>query len=610
MDNTPTATDRPLLIFDGNCGFCRYCVEYARDATGEQVNYQPYQIVGKHFPEIGEQRFREAIYLVEEDGRVSHGAGAAFRTLELGNHLVRWARLYRRLPLFALLSEWLYRCVAGHREGAARLAQWLFGARLQPARQDRVSWFFLRLLALVYLSAFASLTWQVSGLIGEQGILPAQAWFAAIDASLGSEKYLLVPSLFWVDASTGSIIGLGIAGCLLSVVLLVDRGTRTLLPLLYLLYLSLYHAGQQFTGYQWDVLLLETGFLAIWLPWCPRLITWLYRWLLFRFLLQSGLVKLFSGDPAWINLTALDYHFETQPLPNTIAWYANQLPDILLRVGAGFTLFVELIVPWLILLPRRPRQWAATLVVVFQLAITLTGSYNFFNLLTLCLCLMLLDDQCLEHWLPGRFARFAAHPAGRVLWVQWVMYPLVTLQLTLSLLVLPNAMLRVPASGPGHALLYWSAPWQIANSYGPFAVMTTRRLEIIFEGSPDGRQWFAYELPFKPGDPFRQPGWATPRQPRLDWQLWFAALQRPANNPWVGRVVEGLLQGSPPVLALFSSNPFPAAPPRYVRASLYRYHFTTGQEKEATGAWWRRERVGNYWPVTAWQLPVERVKSR
>ncbi|TXS94228.1 DUF393 domain-containing protein [Parahaliea maris] len=606
MDKTP-APDRPLLIYDGDCGFCRYCVDYARAVTGERVQYQPFQDVGSRFPEIGEQRFREAIYLVEDNGRMSRGAGAAFRTLELGGYLGLWARLYRALPLFAVISEWCYRRVANHRQGAARFSRWMFGEQLRPARQVLVGGLFLRLLALVYLAAFGSLTWQASGLIGEQGILPTEDYFAALDMSLGKQKYFLVPSFFWLGASTAAFIALGAAGCLLSLALLAGRATRVVLPLLYLFYLSLYHAGQRFTSYQWDALLLEVGFLAILLPWCPRLVSWLYRWVLFRFLLQSGLVKLLSGDPAWRHLSALRYHFETQPLPNVLAWYAHQLPDALLRVGAGFTLLVELIVPWLILMPRRPRQWAATLVVIFQLAITLTGSYNFFNLLTVGLCLMLLDDHCVERWLPRKLGRSAAGLTPRLSRARWLIYPLAGLQALLGALLLVNTMQRIPGDSTGYTLLYWSSPWQIANSYGPFAVMTTQRREIVFEGSHDGRHWIEYELPYKPGDPLRRPGWATPRQPRLDWQLWFAALQQPQNNPWVGRLVEGLLQGSPPVLALFSVNPFPEAPPRYVRASLYRYQFTTGPERQATGAWWRREKLGRYWPVTAWQLPVERA---
>lgn len=604
MDNSDhIARQLPQLIYDGDCGFCRYSVDYARAATGDAVRYRPYQVAGDAFTQFSEQDYRDAIRLVEPDGSTHSGAGAAFRALELGNHLALWARLYRALPLFAAACEWAYRLVARHRGAAYTVSRCLFGATLRPARYRLTTGLFLRLLALIYLAAFGSLTWQAAGLIGNEGILPAADFFAAVDARYGPRKYALLPSLLWLDASSTSIQALGIAGCALSLLLLCNRGTAWVLPLLYLCYLSLYHGGQRFTAYQWDILLLECGFLAIFLPHAPALFTWLYRWLLFRFLLQSGLVKWWSGDPHWRDFSALDYHFETQPLPNVLAWYAHQLPEMVLRAGVAFTFLVELVVPVLILLPRRPRQLAALLVALFQFGILLTGSYNFFNLLTLCLCVLLLDDQCLRRIMP-RALRDGPVPRAPRAGPATLFIAL--LYLGLSTLWLGATANRVPLGELSRALVYWSSPWHLANGYGLFAVMTTERPEIVFEGSRDGRQWRAYELPYKPGDPGRAPGWATPRQPRLDWQLWFAALQRPDDNRWVGAVVAGLLQGSPPVLALFDHNPFADEPPRYLRASLYRYRFTTFAERKENGAWWRREYLGEYWPVTAWQLPVER----
>lgn len=601
-------TGKALLIYDGDCAFCQYCVDYAREATGSAVAYRSYQEVAPDFPDISEQQFRDAIWLVEADDSRSSGAGAAFRTLELGGHTSLWARLYRHLPGFAPASEWAYRRVANHRGDALRFSRWLFGPRLRPANVALTTWLFLRLLALVYLTAFTSFTWQAAGLIGSEGILPAAEFFAAVDRQYGPEKYALLPSLLWLDAGTGSILALGLCACGLSLLLLADRGTRWLLPLLYLCYLSLYHGGQQFTAYQWDILLLECGFLAMLLPWNPKLVTWLYRWLLFRFLLQSGLVKLASGDPTWRAFTALDYHFETQPLPNVFAWYAHHFPEAVLRAGVAFTFVMELVVPFLVLMPRRPRQLAAVLIALFQFAIILTGSYNFFNLLSLCLCLLLLDDQCLARWLPAGFLHLASRLATGGRGARWLIYPLAGLHLMVSILLLGATGHRIPLSEPARGLVYWTAPWHLANGYGLFAVMTTERHEIVFEGSPDGRHWAPYELPYKPGNPRRAPGWATPHQPRLDWQLWFAALQSPAQNRWIARVIEGLLRDSPPVLALFSHNPFPDQPPRYVRASLYRYHFTTAEERADTGNWWRREYLEEYWPVTAWQLPVEKMR--
>jgi predicted DCC family thiol-disulfide oxidoreductase YuxK len=603
MAEHPQLPDRgiPLLIYDGDCAFCRYCVDYARAATGDAVAYRPYQAVADAFPEIEPQAFRGAIQLVLPDGRIVSGAEAAFRTLELGGHSRLWAAAYRRLPPVAWVSERAYAFVARHRPGTFALCRALWGSQLRPARVDRVCWLFLRLLALIYLVAFASFSWQAAGLVGDEGILPARDFFAAVDLSYGPEKYALLPTLLWLDASTHTILALGIGGCLGSLLVLADRGTRWLLPLLYSGYLSLFHAGQVFMRFQWDILLLECGFLAIFLPWRPLLVTWLYRWLLFRFMLQSGLVKLLSGDPAWAQLTALAYHFETQPLPNPLSWYAHQLPVLLLQAGTALTLFIELVVPFLILLPRRPRAWAATLIAVFQVLITVSGNYNFFNLLTLCLCLLLLDDGYLPRGLAPTGIRWPRRwRRDRVL-----LYPLLGLYLVVSALHLGVTGHRLTLAGPGRALVYWSAPWHIANGYGVFAVMTTQRPEVVFEGSPDGRRWLAYELPFKPGDPQRTPGWAMPHQPRLDWQLWFAAQTDRDHNPWMRGVIRGLLQNSPPVLALFAHNPFPEKPPRYLRASLYHYRFATPEERTRDGIWWQREYRGRYWPVTGWQIPVK-----
>lgn len=598
--------DRPLLIYDGDCTFCRYCVDYAREVTGAAIDYRPFQQVAGSFPQFTVAEYEAAIRLLEPDGTSHSGAAAAFRTLELGGSR-GWSRLYRVNKVFAVTTEWLYQWVARHRPGVYRLCRWLFGPDLRPARVDLTRWYFLRLLALVYLAAFGSLTWQLPGLIGEQGILPAADFFAALNARYGPEKYALLPSLLWLDASTSTLVAFGLAGCLLSLLLLFDRATRLALPLLYLLYLSLFHGGQVFLSYQWDILLLECGFLALFLPGFPRLGVWLYRWLLFRFMLQSGLVKLLSGDPTWRDLSALSYHFESQPLPSPLAWYAHHLPDWLLQAGVLFTFLVELVIPLLILMPRRPRQLAALLIASFQLAIILTGSYNYFNLLTLALCLLLLDDQCLQRWHPGRLRRRGGSAPGQPGWSRLLAGIACLSYLGVSVLLLGATGNRIQLGEVPRALVYWSSPWHVANGYGLFAVMTTERRQIQFEGSRDGQRWQPYQLPYQPGEPERAPRWATPRQPRLDWQLWFAAMQPPSRNRWLGAVVAGLLTDSEPVLDLFADNPFPDQPPRYVRASLYRYHFTTAAERRQTGAWWQREYLGEYWPINAWRLPVERA---
>ncbi|MCB1676480.1 MAG: lipase maturation factor family protein [Halioglobus sp.] len=603
---------RPLLIYDGDCAFCRYCVDYARSATGEAVDYQPYQVVGRDFPAIGEDEFRSAIKLVRRDGAVSSGAQAALQTLALGRRGRVWATLYAVVPWFAACSDWCYRWVAAHRGACLRLCQMLFGERLEVASTTLVNWLFLRLLGLIYLAAFISITLQARGLVGADGLLPIADFLAVIDHSYGPEKYRLLPTLLWLDDSDTAIVAIGVVGCLLAAALFLDVLPRLCLVGLYVCYLSLYHAGQLFLSYQWDVLLLECGFLAIFLSASPRLFTWLYRWLLFRFLLQSGLVKLLSGDPTWRDLSALQYHFHTQPLPTVLAWYADKLPQVLLQAGVVFTFVIELLVPFLILMPRRPRALAAWCITLFQLSIIATGSYNFFNLLTIGLCLLLLDDRYAARYCPAGLRRraSASGPENRMTGSAALCALVAVAYIGLTSVLLAATGGRQALDGLPRQLLSWSEPFHIANGYGLFAVMTTRRDEIVWEGSRDGRSWRAYVLPYQPGPLERPPVWAAPYQPRLDWQLWFAALAPREQNPWLRALVRGLLTGADPVLALFDYNPFPGSPPRYLRASLYHYRFSDWRTRRATGQWWVREYAGVFWPVTAWQLPVERAGGR
>ena len=591
---------RPLLIYDGQCQFCRYCVDFASAATGAEVHYQPYQAVQHDFPEISEQDFRASIRLIHPDGSVSSGARAAFQTLALGHYTALWEFLYTTLPLFGAISETCYRFVARHRDTCYRAAKVLFGSSPQPSAVVLTNWLFLRLLALVYLAAFVSFAVQAPGLIGEDGILPVADYFAAVDASYGPEKYWLLPSLFWLDASGPTIQAVSLAGVFLSALLLLNMAPKLCLIGLYALYLTLFGGGQVFMSFQWDILLLECGFLAIFLPWRPALFTWLYRWLLFRFILQSGLVKLWSGDEHWRGLTALNYHFETQPLPTSLAWYVHRLPEFLLQAGVVCTLVIELLVPFLILMPRRPRLAAAILIALLQVMIIATGSYNYFNFLTLGLCLLLLDDQLVvslsPKWLCRRFQSPAPHPATRIGSATLVV--IAAVYLTLSSIQLSATSSRSSLSPASQRLLSWSEPFHIASGYGLFAVMTLQRNEVIFEGSMDGREWLAYELPYKPGALNRPPVWATPHQPRLDWQLWFAALAPASQNPWLQGLVVGLLSGSEPILALFQHNPFSGSPPRFIRASLYQYHFSDWQTRQQTGNWWTREFERAFLPVS------------
>jgi hypothetical protein len=341
-------------------------------------------------------------------------------------------------------------------------------------------------------------------------------------------------------------------------------------------------------------------------------VLWLLRWLLFRLMFCSGAVKLLSNDTAWHGLTALTYHYETQPLPTPPAWYAHQWPVWFHKASCAGMFFVELALPFCIFLPRRPRFvafWAFTLL---MLGIALTGNYTFFNLLTVALCVVLLDDFALVRFAPARWSeRVMSGP--RPPWLRPWPRPLAwargaVLMLLVGLVLGVTAvqllgMARVRWSSD-HALvkLYrWVAPLRSVNSYGLFAVMTTSRPEIVVEGSHDGRTWQAYEFRHKPGDLRRAPTFVAPHQPRLDWQMWFAALGNVRGNPWFVNFCFRLLQGRPEVLALMADNPFTDRPPAFVRAVVYDYHFTTPEERRKDGAWWRREFKGEYCPPLSLQ---------
>lgn len=477
----------------------------------------------------------------------------------------------------------------------------------EPRPSDRLGVFlFLRGLGLVYLIAFASLWVQVDGLIGSRGILPVADLLTHVEQVRPDPGFADVPTLCWLQRSDAFLhvqCALGIAA---AAALLAGFVPIPACAVLWLLYLSLSVAGQVFLGYQWDALLLEAGFLAIWTaapvlrsrlgsdPAPSPIMVWLLRWLLFRLMFLSGVVKLASGDEAWRSLDALRFHFWTQPLPAWTAWHAHHLPADLLRIGCGVMFFIELILPFFIFGPRVLRRMAAAGFCLLMLLIGITGSYTFFNLLTALLCLPLLDDRCFPaRWRNGGPMR--ALPAG------WRIHAPSGLAVLVALLSVPPFLsacrMRVSWPRPLAALHEWAAPFRSVNNYGLFAVMTRTRPEILIEGTDDGATWKPYGFRWKAGDPLRRPRYAAPHQPRLDWQMWFASLGQYEGNPWLVQCMARLLEGSPPVLGLFDQNPFPDRPPRAIRATVWDYRFSTPGEKAATGAWWVRENPRPYTPV-------------
>jgi predicted DCC family thiol-disulfide oxidoreductase YuxK len=601
MQTANPVSRKPLLIYDGDCGFCIYWLRYWQKLTGDRVTYAPYQEVAAQYPQIPVAAFQRAVQYIAPDGTIASGAEAVFLTLSHTNGKGFWLTLYRHLPGFAPITERMYAMVASHRSAFYRPSRWLWGRNFEPSRFELVAWLFLRAMGLIYLIAFVSFGVQALGLIGSHGILPLADFVDAARGALGLERYWQLPMVFWLSQSDFMIQAVCWAGAALSLLLIFNVLPRMSSFLLYVLYLSLFYAGQIFMGFQWDVLLLESGFLAFLLTLSTRPGIWLLRWLLFRFMFLSGAVKLLSGDPTWHNLSALSYYFQTEPLPTPLAWYVHHLPQAVLLALTVATLVIEIGLPFLIFCPRRLRFVAAFGFLLLQVVILLTGNYTFFNLLTMALCLVLFDDAALRKVLPQRLARFAEPHVREIKPGKFACFAVGTF----ALLIVFVSLVQLHAEFGGRTLASssWLAeeisPLHLVNTYGLFAVMTTTRPEIIVEGSDDIVHWREYAFRYKPGDVMRRPQWNFPHQPRLDWQMWFAALGTASENPWIPLFLQRLLENSPEVTGLLGINPFPDKPPRYVRALLYDYRFTSPQEKAATGAWWVRQPVGIYHPAAS-----------
>src|SRR6267142_1729596 len=582
----------PILIYDGRCGFCAIWVNYGRKLTGDRVTYAPSQEVDHHYPEISPEDFKRSVWFVESDGTRTSGAEAIFRLMAQVPGK-RWPlRLYEHLPGFAFAGEAAYRFVAEHRSFCYWVTRIFWGAEVEPASYRTSRWLFLRGLALVYFLAFLILLPQVAGLIGEHGILPAHDYLQTIESEFGRVSYRLFPTLAWLNSSDAFLLAICWAGCVFAVALFLG-----FLPLpaaigLYALYLSVDTVGQSFLSFQWDALLLETGFAAILVARRPSDIgRWVLRFLIFRLMLEAGLVKILSGDATWRSLTALNFHYETQPLPTPLAWYAHQLPQIFKKMSVAGVFIVELAVPFLFFFPRRFRILGAWITILFQLLIAATGNYTFFNLLTIVLCVPLFDDRHLRRFLPAGLGRLGELKNGRLAIALGAVLILIGL---LQLMTMINLLRTLPE--PMASVVEQAEIFHVINRYGLFAVMTTSRPEIMVEGSEDGQDWKAYEFKFKPGDVTRPPRWVAPYQPRLDWQMWFAALSNYQSNPWFSQLMVRLLQGSPEVLGLLARNPFPDKPPRFMRAVVYDYHFSDYATRRSTGAWWTRRQLRSYLP--------------
>src|SRR5438445_1664086 len=631
---------KPLMIWDGECHFCKRWVERWREITAGEVDYATYQEAAHQFPKIPIEQFKRAVALIQPDGKTFFAAEAVYRSLRYRSSRKWLTWSYDHIPGFAAVSETAYKFIARHRGLGSTVTRLLWGKDVRPPTYFWARRWFLRALGLIYLIAFVSFWVQVDGLIGSDGMSPLNQFLPAVRAQLGPNAYTLLPTLCWLDSSNAFLHLLCGGGVALSLLLIFGIAPALSLVALFVFYLSLTIAGQTFLSFQWDILLLETGFLSIflapWQLWPRELLLWprsaipdttslvshaslfLLKVLLFKLMLMSGVVKLTSGDDSWglVNhslhwrlLTALDYHYWSQPLPTVFAWWVDKSSEWFKHFSVAFCLVGEIVVPFFIWSPRHPRLIAAGLLIFLQLVIAITGNYCFFNLLTIALCLLLIDDQSLcGKSAPLPLGTLAALPAGlrstrgalpqRLCSYASVVVAIVTLPINAWLIF---SAFKPEATPPRMvADIYRKLEaFRIVNGYGLFRVMTKDRCEIVLEGSDDGMDWLPYEFKWKPGDVKRAPGWCAPHQPRLDWQMWFAALGTPQENPWIGGLVVRLLQGSHDVDRLLAHNPFPDKPPRYVRAMYYRYRFTTPSERRQTGAWWKRQELREYLPTVS-----------
>lgn len=503
----------------------------------------------------------------------------------------------------------------------------------QPARPKQARlwprWIFLRALGLIYFSAFYSLYFQIKGLIGPDGILPAGDYLKAIAASptVRGVKYWFAPTLLWFGSSDRALMLICWIGLIASVLLVLNFWPRGMLFACFICFLSFIAAAQDFASYQSDGMLLEAGFISLFFAppglWPglaandspSRLSMFLLQWEWFRIYFESGAVKLLSGDPSWRHLTAMDDYYQNGPLPTWIGYYTEHLPHWFHASTVILTFAAELGLVWLLFLPRRFRIACFCIVTPFQIGIILTANYAFLNCLVLSLGFLLLDDRVIEWVLPKNLrsvaewkpASFEALSRARGWWKNR-RQALEPLRLTVSSICLGLVFyvatvqligMFIPGLPLPLQLVEWLEPFRIANQYGLFAVMTHERYEIEFQGSLDGKTWTPYSFRYKPQDPKKAPGIYAPYQPRFEWNLWFASLGSWQQYKFVVWTEERLLQKSPDVLELFAANPFPISPPKEVRSVVYQYWFTSLEEKRKTGDWWRRELLGEYAPALA-----------
>lgn len=463
----------------------------------------------------------------------------------------------------------------------------------------------LRFLGLIYFFAFLSLANQVIPLIGENGLLPAKDFLKTFRFDSKVDAFISLPTLFWFGISDKMLVVLAWTGVILSSILLLGFANVPLLLALWFLYMSFVHIGQIWYGYGWEIQLLETGFLAIFL--CPLLdprpfpktappkpIIWLFRWLAFRIYLGAGLIKL-RGDSCWRDLTCLYYHYETQPIPNPLSRFFHFMPKWFHKIGILWNHFIELIVPFFVFYPRIARYIAGILLISFQFILILSGNLSFLNWLTIVPCIACFDDKFFRKIMPKWILRKAEHAAKNKVTYKFqsiACFSLVIIVIWLSIPVVQNLLSSKQVMNISFNRL------ELVNTYGAFGSVGKVRGELIIEGTDDEvvtqqTKWKEYEFKAKPGNPYRKLPIVAPYHYRIDWQIWFAAMQRPEHNPWLIHLIWKLLDNDEQALTLIDNNPFPDKPPNYIRVSYYRYNFAPLSDKNGP---WNREYLGLWLP--------------
>lgn len=459
-----------------------------------------------------------------------------------------------------------------------------------PSSYTIASHLFVRLLGFIYFFAFGAFLFQIKGLIGKNGILPLEACLREIRSAYPKNYYLLAPMVFWLNCSDDALKGVVAAGTAAAVLLMFGVYPPVMLFLLYILYLSIVVAGQDFLAFGWEGFLLEVTVNAFFLSLTdiPNIMVWIsINLLLFRFHIQSGAVKIQSKDKNWRNLTAIAYHYLSQPIPNSVAWYAHKLPMWFQKLSTLLMFIVELAVPFGIFGPDWMRLGVFFCFFGLQWTIWATGNFSFLNHLTAVFSVILIANVYLEGW----FSAPSISPPSDI-----TMWPCTLAGTVLAALQLIQLYTHFV---PKVDLLKFLRPFSrffLINRYGIFAIMTTGRREVIFEGSDDGVEWKEYAFYHKPSEVDRRPRRISPYQPRIDWQAWFLPLGGGRHEAWMQLFMYHLLKGTPDVTALVRVNPFKDHPPKYVRAALYDYAFTTFKEKKETGNWWKRRFLGLFAP--------------